>query len=223
MSAAARIKSASELPGDGLTALRVFFRHWSPRILLVAALLAWGARLQLGDFGIADLLICAGLLLYWPLNEWLIHVYILHFRPRETRAGRRLDLAVARDHRRHHADPWNLRWVFIPLHVFPWALPALLLVAWLLPGPELGLSFLAAYLSLSLHYEWSHYLAHINWQPPLAHYARRVREHRLHHFRNHDHWWGVSMGSADRLLGTAPDPEYVHKSPRELHPDQDQP
>lgn len=218
MSAAAeQISPGRDAPASAGAALRTFLGHWSPRILLAAVTITWTARLTLADFGLGDLLIFAGLLLYWPLNEWLIHAYILHFRPRRGPRGRRLDLHVARDHRRHHADPWNLRWVFIPLHVFVWALPALLLVTWLFPSPELGLSFLAAYLSLSLHYEWTHYLAHINWHPPLTHYARRVREHRLHHFRNHQHWWGVSMGSADRLLGTAPQPEQVNRSPRELH------
>jgi hypothetical protein len=44
-----------------------------------------------------------------------------------------------------------------------------------------------------------------------AYYQRRVREHRYHHFRNENYWWGVSMGLGDRLLGTAPQ---VTETPR---------
>ena len=206
----------ADTPSDGPSALRTFVAHRSPQILVVATLIAWSVRLVHGQWGLADLWVSLALLLAWPLNEWLIHVVILHFRPRRWR-GRALDLAVARDHRRHHEDPWNLRWVFIPLHVYPWSLPLLLLAGWLLPETGAGLSFIAVYLTLALHYEWSHYLAHIQWTPPLPHYRQRVREHRLHHFRNHRYWWGVSMGSADRWLRTAPTETRVGKSPRSLH------
>jgi hypothetical protein len=61
-----------------------------------------------------------------------------------------------------------------------------------------------------------HFLAHIPWCPsgPLlgAYYQRRVREHRYHHFRNENFWWGVSMGLGDRVLGTAPKVEEVGRS-----------
>jgi hypothetical protein len=39
-----------------------------------------------------------------------------------------------------------------------------------------------------------------------------VREHRYHHFRNENFWWGVSMGLGDRVLGTAPPVEDVGRS-----------
>lgn len=208
--------SPADTPSDAPSALRTFVTHRSPQILIVAALTAWSVRLVHGQWGLVDLWASLALLLAWPLNEWLIHVVILHFRPRHWR-GHTLDLAVAHDHRRHHQDPWNLRWVFIPLHVYPWSLPLLLLAGWLVPGTGAALSFVAAYLTLALHYEWSHYLAHIQWTPPLRHYQRRVHEHRLHHFRNHHYWWGVSMGSADRWLRTAPEQGSVSKSGRLLH------
>ena len=205
-----------DTPSDAISALSTFAAHRSPQILIFAAIAAWAVRLVYGQWGLADLWVSLALLLAWPLKEWLIHVCILHFRPRRWR-GRALDLAVARDHRRHHDDPWNLRWVFIPLHVYPWSLPLLLVAGWLVPGTGAGLSFIAVYLTLALHYEWSHYLAHIQWTPPLGHYRQRVREHRLHHFRNHRYWWGVSMGSADRWLRTSPTAATVEKGTRSLH------
>lgn len=202
-----------DLPRTAGAAVATFFRHASPRILLAATLAAVAARLYLGHWRPADAWFALGLLLYWPLNEWLIHVFILHHRPRRL-LGRKWDYYVASKHRKHHRDPWHLPLVFIPLHIYPLSLPALVFTAWLLtPDLPLALTWLSAYLLLSLHYEWSHYLAHIGWCPPLAYYRRRVREHRLHHFRNERYWWGVSMGAADRLLGTAPAAEAVERSP----------
>jgi len=41
-----------------------------------------------------------------------------------------------------------------------------------------------------------------------------AREHRYHpiHSRNENFWWGVSMGSGDRLFGTAPPAENTGRS-----------
>jgi hypothetical protein len=39
-----------------------------------------------------------------------------------------------------------------------------------------------------------------------------VREHRWHHFRNENYWWGVSMGMGDRLFRTAPAVEETGRS-----------
>ncbi len=201
-----------DLPRDARTAVATFLSFASPLILLFALIWDAGWRLALGGWRWLDLWVALGLFAYWPINEWLIHVFILHNPPRQI--GRaRFDYLVARKHREHHADPWNLRLVFIPLHIFPLALPALVILAfWLAPDIRIAMTFLTAYAVLSLHYEWCHYLAHIGWHPKLGYYAKRVREHRLHHFRNEQYWWGVSMGSGDRWLGTAPDAEKVERS-----------
>lgn len=204
------------LPRDARTALRVFVSHASPQLILafIVPLAAW--RLALGGFGWGDALVALGLVAYFPINEWLIHVFLLHYKPRKL-FGRTIDLYLPITHRRHHADPWNLKWVFIPRHVHFWTAPALALLLWLgWPVKELMLTGMATYLLLGLHYEWVHFLAHIPWCPSQgiigAYYQRRVREHRLHHFRNENFWWGVSMGLGDRLLGTAPKVEDTGRS-----------
>ena len=204
------------LPRDGWTALRTFATHASPQLiaLFVAILAAW--RISYGNFGWGDALVAFGIVAYFPLNEWLIHVFMLHFKPR-TVFGRRIDFYLPKTHRRHHADPWNLKWVFIPRHIHFWTVPQVALILWLLwPWKELALTGLATYLLLGLHYEWVHFLAHIPWGPSRgivgAYYQRRVREHRYHHFRNENFWWGVSMGMGDRLLGTAPKVDEVGRS-----------
>jgi len=46
------------------------------------------------------------------------------------------------------------------------------------------------------------------------------RNHRLHHYKNEHYWFTVTTaGTADRVLGTGPDPERVATSPtvRDLH------
>jgi hypothetical protein len=201
------------LPDRLLPALQVFFRHASPRVLtgLVAAALA--VRLALGNWSLWDLAVVGGLIAFWPLQEWLIHVFILHYQP-VTIFGRELDFKVPKLHRAHHRDPWRLDLVFIPIHVFaytPITVGALVLLG--LPQPQLVATGLAAYYTLSLHYEWAHFMIHTHYRPRLGYYQRLAKNHLLHHFRNEHYWYGVSMLQADRWLRTAPDPNEVPKSP----------
>lgn len=199
------------LPRTAREALRTFLSTPSPLLVITMALTALAARIALGGWSVWDAVIAVALLAWWPINEWLIHVFVLHYKPRRI-FGRTFDFPLPRKHRAHHADPWDLSLVFIPRHVFFWTPPLFALIVWLAPDRGLALTFVATYLLLGVHYEWSHYLAHIGWCPPLEYYRRRVREHRLHHFRNENYWWGVSMGLGDRLLGTAPDVAQVDRS-----------
>jgi sterol desaturase/sphingolipid hydroxylase (fatty acid hydroxylase superfamily) len=200
-------------------ALSVFLRHASPRILITALALALLARGLAGDFGPADLVPIALLLLLWPLQEWLIHVCVLHWRPRRL-LGRTLDFAVPRSHRAHHADPTDLSLVFIPLHSYVYTLP-LLLLFWLTVSPSvpLALTGLAAYLVLALHYEWVHFLVHTRWKPRWRPYRALWLHHRLHHYKNEHYWFGVTRRGADRWLRTLPVGDAVPTSPtcRTLH------
>jgi hypothetical protein len=204
------------LPRDAAAALRVFVAHPSPQLIVLFAAILAGWRLWLGHFGRGDAIVALAIVAYFPINEWLIHVFMLHYKPR-TILGRHVDFYLPKTHRRHHADPWNLKWVFIPRHIHFWTVPQVVLIVWLLwPWKELAITGLATYLLLGLHYEWVHFLAHIPWCPAGAvigaYYQRRVREHRYHHFRNENFWWGVSMGLGDRVLGTAPEVADVKRS-----------
>ena len=107
----------ADLPETLGSAAREFVRHASPLILMALAAGSLLARLVLGGFGVADLAIVAGIVAFWPLQEWLIHVFILHYRPVEI-LGRRIDFAVPRLHRAHHRDPFELPLVFVPLHLW---------------------------------------------------------------------------------------------------------
>ncbi len=200
------------LPRDAGTAWRVFLTHPSPQLIALFIVVFGAWRLYYGNLSWGDAIVAAIAVAYFPFNEWLIHVFMLHYKPR-TILGRKVDFYLPVTHRRHHADPWNLKWVFIPRHVHALTLPLNLLILWALwPWKEWTLTYMTVYLMLGLHYEWVHFLAHIPWCPDNAYYQRRVREHRYHHFRNEKYWWGVSMGLGDRVLRTAPAVETTSRS-----------
>lgn len=210
------MRPPDSLPRDAASAVKLFWAH--PSSLLIAGFIvlfgAW--RVALGGLGWIDAAIALAILAYFPVNEWLIHVIMLHYKPRKL-FGRTIDFYLPITHRRHHADPWNLKWVFIPRHVHALVLPTIGLLLWVLwPWKAWVLSGVTVYLLLGLHYEWVHYLSHIPWCPNNrllgGYYQRRVREHRYHHFRNENYWWGVSMGLGDRLFGTAPKVKEVQRS-----------
>jgi len=211
------VASALQSPGDTPDSLReaaaVFVRHGSPRVLLAALAVATAARLWLGGWSLWDLAPIAAIAAFWPVLEWLIHVFILHAKP--ISIGRfTFDGRVPRKHRAHHRDPWNAELVFIPFHSFSYALPLVVALCFALtPTPQLALTALAAFLLGALHYEVVHFLIHTRVDPRGAYYRRLWRNHRLHHFKNEYHWYGVTRLEADRLLRTAPEADRVATSP----------
>ncbi len=210
--------TAADSPRALGEALRVFLRHASPRILAVVLAVALAVRLRIGSWSWWDLLPIAALVAYWPVQEWLIHVYVLHFKP-FTLWGRTVDFRVPRSHRQHHRAPWQIELLFIPLHSYLYSIPLTCLL-WFaaMPTAALAMTGVAAHLALTLHYEWVHFLVHTRVVPRTARYQRLWRNHRLHHFKNEHYWFGVTMLSGDRLLGTAPALPGVPTSPtcREL-------
>jgi hypothetical protein len=191
----------------------IFVRHGSPQILIAVLTLTVAARVWTGHWSLWDLAPVAAALAVWPIEEWLIHVFILHFKPFEL-FGRTIDFPVPRSHRRHHRDPWNYEILFIPTHSFLYSIP---LTYWLwfsvTPTTPLALTGAVAFFALSLHYEWVHFLIHTRVQPRSRYYQRLWRNHRLHHFKNEHYWYGVTRLEGDRLLRTAPNPEHIEVSP----------
>jgi sterol desaturase/sphingolipid hydroxylase (fatty acid hydroxylase superfamily) len=202
-----------DLPGTLAEAVAEFYRHGSPRLLTGLALGAVVARPFAGGVSGWDLGLPLLIVALWPLQEWLIHVFILHYRPRRL-LGRTLDFEVPRLHRAHHREPWQLGLIFIPIHVFLYV-PLVLLGVFLWAGGLVGfaLSGVAVYFALSLHYEWVHFLIHTRVKPESRYYQRLWRNHRLHHFKNEHYWYGVTMLGGDRWFGTAPPRDSVPTSP----------
>ena len=156
----------------------------------------------------------------FPVIEWVIHVVILHWRPRKV-GGVRVDSLLSRKHRAHHADPRVIPLVFIPWQVELWLLPSYVAIALLaFPGQAAGATFLVAVGALMFSYEWVHFLVHSDYRPRTKAFRAVWRNHRLHHYKNEHYWFTVTTsGTADRLFGTCPDSGAVEssKTVKQLH------
>lgn len=214
--------SARSKPLPLAGAWREFWRHPSPWLISAVFAASVTARLFVGDWRLGDAIVPAAMVASFPFVEWIIHVCVLHWRPRRV-AGVRIDPLVARKHREHHADPRDVPLVFIPWQVLLWLLAALALVAWLaFPRTGLGLTFLVSVSAIGFGYEWTHYLIHSDYRPRTRLYKAVWRNHRLHHYKNEHYWFTVTTaGTADRLLRTYPDPADVptSRTAKNLHRD----
>jgi hypothetical protein len=199
----------------------VLFGFGGPRFIAASVVVAAGARVAVGHWGWLDLVVPVAVLAFEPFTEWLIHVLVLHFRPR-TIAGRRVDPLVSRKHREHHEDPKDREPVLVPIRVLAIGIPIAALGVVLLADPlGPGLSGLVTGLAMLLAYEWTHHLIHSGYRPQGRYYKRIWRAHRLHHFRNEHYWFGVTMTLGDHVHRTSPAKDAVPLSPtaRALHAD----
>lgn len=203
-----------------LDCARAFARFRSPQVLAAFLVAFVALRAAVGGWSWMDLAIAALLIAAQPFTEWLIHVGLLHTRPRKV-GGRTVDLPTARAHRWHHREPTRLEAVLIPGSLIAGFLIPVLLVMWLLSWPWtlLGGEHVALWLTLMIVsvvltgvYEWCHFLIHTPYRPKTRYYRSIWRSHRLHHFKNEHYWFGVSSDAADRVLGTSPDHRTVPKS-----------
>jgi len=202
------------------TTFREFWKHPSPWMISAALVVALAWRAAEGDWRLSDLWGPVVLVAMFPVLEWVIHVFILHFRPRKV-AGIKIDSELARDHRRHHADPRDIPLVFIPWRSLIAVIAGYYALS-LLAFPRLGqgLTFMLALATVGLVYEWMHYLIHSDYKPRTKVYKAVWRNHRLHHYKNEHYWFTVtSTATADRLFGTYPDPGSVKasKTAKNLH------
>jgi len=204
---------------------RAFWRYPSPWMIAGYLLAAVVARVVVGRWAWSDLLAPLVFLALFPLVEWLIHVFILHWRPRRI-GGVEVDTLLARDHRRHHADPRDVPLVFIPWRALVWVIVVPGIVLPVGVGAVLGaslharLSFVLTLGAVLLVYEWTHYVIHSDYKPRTRLYKAIWRNHRLHHYKSEHYWFSVTTsGTSDRLLGTCPDPATVPTSAtaRDLH------
>ena len=190
-----------------------FWRHPSPWMISGALVTALVWRIAVGDWRLSDLWGPVVLVAMFPVLEWVIHVFILHWRPRKV-VGVKVDSELARDHRRHHADPRDIPLVFIPWRSLIGVILGYYAIS-LLAFPRLGqgLSFMLTLATVGLLYEWTHYLIHSDYRPRTKTYKAVWRNHRLHHYKNEHYWFTVTTtATADRLFGTYPDPAMVKTS-----------
>lgn len=203
-------------------AARTYVRRPTPWILGLLTLAAVAVRAVAGPVTWADAVVAVVPVLVFPFTEWVIHVVLLHWRPRRV-LGLTLDPLVSRKHREHHVDPSDLDLVFIPLPTLALAIAGTVAGSLLVfRGGALAWTYLVVAGLLGSVYEWTHYLIHTDYRPRGALYRAIWRHHRLHHFKNEHYWFTVTTtGTADRILGTQPDATDVPTSPtaRALHTD----
>ena len=195
------------------SAAREWAGHRSPRVLLLALACALGLRVVAGGWSVRDLWVALAFLVAQPFTEWLIHVYVLHWKPRVW-FGRVVDPYAGRSHRRHHEAPKDPRYLFIHLGAlgFGLGIDAVLFVAAFTVRPSFGTAAVAS-LALTTAYEWTHFLIHSDYVPRTRWYRGLWRAHRLHHFRNENYWYGVTGHLGDRVLRTYPKKDAVPLSP----------
>ncbi len=192
--------------------LRLFFSRPAPFIPVLLFLGASIYRIYQGGLGRLDIWTSLGVVLIWPVWEWMIHVHLLHFKPIQIGAIT-IDPKIGQKHRAHHRDPFNLDDIMIPLRGFAYGIPLVSgLCYFLLPQPQ-AITALATIALLTVHYEWVHFLVHTRYKPKTAYYEKLWRNHRLHHCKNENYWQGVTMLAGDILFATNKEPTEVHTSP----------
>ena len=200
---------------DGPTTLgqaaRFFWAKPTPKLIAGYCAAALALRIRSGDLAATEVLVPLAVLALEPFIEWVIHVVVLHWKPR-TVAGHTFDLYAGREHRRHHADPRNLHILFVPFRLLVIQVPVLMALGVVLLPHGYGLTLAASAMAMLLTYEWTHFLVHSPYQPRSRWYRARWRAHRLHHFRNEHYWFGVTVNLADHVLGTFPEKAAVELS-----------
>lgn len=199
-------------------AFREFIRHPSPWLIGSTLLAALVGRVIVGDWQPTDALVPTVMLAVFPVFEWIVHVTVLHWRPRHL-GPIPIDSELARKHREHHVDPRNIPLIFIPTKTLSVLVVVLIVIATLaFPRLGLGLTFLLMITALGFGYEWTHYLIHTDYKPKGSLYQVVWRNHRHHHYKNEHYWFTVTTsGTADRLFGTHPDPAITETSPTARH------
>jgi hypothetical protein len=202
------------MPGLSLAqAFVIYTRRRSPRMFALGLAALFAARWLAGPITVWDVALFAGLVLLQPFSEWVIHVGILHWRPRRV-FGWTVDTYLSWSHREHHKLPHDERWWFIPLRSGFVGTILIGTAAWiLLQDWSLWLTWMLTALLIAGVYEWTHFLCHSSYRPRSRLYKRIWRHHRWHHFKNEHYWMGVSRHLADWVLRTNPSPKDVPTSP----------
>ena len=136
--------------------------------------------------------------LVWTLIEYLLHRFLLHYRPQAPA----LLAVVEKLHLGHHRDPQDEAKVTVPVSAsLPIAGGLLALFRLLAGGWEVAALLLVGSIAGYLYYETVHFRIHCGAR--LRRWLRPQRaDHMFHHFRDQHRCFGVTTPLWDRLLGT---------------------
>ena len=146
----------------------------------------------------------------YALSEYVIHRFLFHMKTPESPFLLKM---IKRLHFDHHADPNDLKLLFLPIW---FSLPGFSIFAlifyFITNSFQLMIAYLAGIVVYFLYYEWKHYIAHRPVQPRTALGRNIKKAHLWHHFKNENYWFGVTHTSVDKTFGTYKDQKSVEKS-----------
>jgi len=196
-----------------LGAAGLFLRFPTPRLLAIKIVAFTFINLWLASYSWLDLCVIAAIVIYWPFQEWSLHCYLLHFKPRDV-CGIHIDPYAARMHRYHHRHPWLLETTFLPTQFVLLLVPIHITLWWsIMPTEALAATGILFFTIAAFIYEWIHYLTHTPYKPRSEYFQEICRNHRLHHFKNERYWHSFTAPEIDRFFGTCPPLEETPTSP----------
>lgn len=181
---------------------RSFFSFGSPRLLAAQAVCALVARAFLGPPKVSDVIVAGAVAAYWPVQEWVLHRFVLHAPP--IRVGRFvLENGAARAHRYHHDHPMSQGSTLLPTWLMAALIPAhVLLWTTLAPTKTIACTGMVFLGTAALGYEWIHFMTHTAYRPKTQWFREVKRRHLAHHFRDPKRWFAFAVPALDDWLGT---------------------
>lgn len=178
-------------------------------VLIILILTGVGISLFIEVTWLVFLFFITGMVTF-ALSEYFTHRFFFHIKAPKNPLLLRF---MKRIHYDHHADPNNLKLLFLPLW---YSLPGFFVLSYLFylisNSVNLTIAFGTGLLTMLLVYEWKHYVAHRPIKPKTK-FGRWVKKvHILHHYKNENYWYGVSTPFADFLFGTFKDEKNVETS-----------
>lgn len=146
----------------------------------------------------------------YAMSEYVIHRFLFHMK---TPKNPFLLKVIKRLHFDHHADPDDLKLLFLPIW---FSVPGFSIYAvifyFITNNISLTVAYVAGIVFYFMYYEWKHYIAHRPIQPRTALGKKIKKAHLWHHFKNENYWFGVTHTSVDKTFGTYKDQKLVEKS-----------
>jgi sterol desaturase/sphingolipid hydroxylase (fatty acid hydroxylase superfamily) len=181
----------------GKTKPQVPFLFYTP---VACAFMAVGIDGGLAPSTLA-LLFLAGALTWTPY-EYLMHRFSFHYDLKKAR----INFLAASIHQYHHKLPAHMDYVAAPtIFGLPGYLATFAVTGWAIGSFPIAGAFFAGFGAGYLFYEWVHYMAH-HGKPKFGPWKYLKKHHMVHHFADHDNYFGVSSPAWDYVFGTHPVP-----------------
>lgn len=203
-----RKAEAEDVPKKFHEAIRIFFfsEHGiGPLVVSIAIinLLVWRI-FSLGPISLADPIAFAGTIVFWSLQEHVLHQKFLHSK---------IDWYGKQIHQGHHEKPYFHISIDPPALMLGWMGSVHLLFRHIFPLP-IAISATLGYSIAGLFYEWAHFIVHTKVKPS-NHFWKTMRNNHIRHHNVDDRFWlAFSLPLVDDFFGTNPPIAEVRKMKR---------